>query len=138
MIFKLKLKPIDWIKLQLHIIINCTEKGCVLNDTDLLLLSYVKHYGIEQGRKMFRTDEISISVNSINNSLSRLRKKGLLINNELNPKIILKETDEKSLGLTKKIPIHLVYLTSWVDENDVLQFREDIYNYDSMQKEFLY
>lgn len=94
MIFKLKLKPIDWIKLQLHIIINCTEKGCVLNDTDLLLLSYVKHYGIEQGRKMFRTDEISISVNSINNSLSRLRKKGLLINNELNPKIILKETDE--------------------------------------------
>ena len=51
---------------------------------------------------------------------------------------ILKETDEKSLGLTKKIPIHLVYLTSWVDENDVLQFREDIYNYDSMQKEFLY
>jgi L,D-transpeptidase YcbB len=51
---------------------------------------------------------------------------------------ILMESSEKSLGLTKKIPIHLVYLTSWVDENDVLQFREDIYNYDSMQKEFLY
>lgn len=51
---------------------------------------------------------------------------------------ILKDSDEKSLGLTNKIPIHLVYLTSWVDENNVLQFREDIYNYDKMQREFLY
>jgi L,D-transpeptidase YcbB len=51
---------------------------------------------------------------------------------------ILKDSNEKSIGLTKKIPIHLVYLTSWVDENGVLQFREDIYDYDNMQKELLY
>jgi L,D-transpeptidase YcbB len=50
---------------------------------------------------------------------------------------ILKDANEKSLGLSKKIPIHIVYLTSWVDENDILQFREDIYNYDHMQEEFL-
>ena len=45
---------------------------------------------------------------------------------------------EKSIGLDKKIPIHIIYLTSWVDENDVLQFREDIYNFDKMQKELLF
>jgi murein L,D-transpeptidase YcbB/YkuD len=52
--------------------------------------------------------------------------------------LILKEASEKSIGLTKKIPIHLVYLTSWVDEDGRLQFREDIYNYDKIQKELYY
>ncbi len=45
---------------------------------------------------------------------------------------------EKSIGLDKKIPIHIIYLTSWVDENGVLQFRDDIYNFDKMQKELLF
>ena len=45
---------------------------------------------------------------------------------------------EKTIGLEKKIPIHIVYLTSWVDENGVLQFREDIYNFDKIQKELLF
>jgi murein L,D-transpeptidase YcbB/YkuD len=45
---------------------------------------------------------------------------------------------EKTIGLNKKIPIHIVYLTSWVDENGVLQFREDIYNFDKIQKELLF
>jgi L,D-transpeptidase YcbB len=51
---------------------------------------------------------------------------------------ILKEPNEKAIGLSKKIPIHLVYLTSWVDEEGRLQFREDIYNYDKIQKELYY
>ena len=45
---------------------------------------------------------------------------------------------EKTIGLEKKIPIHIVYLTSWVDRNGVLQFREDIYNFDKIQKELLF
>ena len=45
---------------------------------------------------------------------------------------------DKSIGLDKKIPIHIVYLTSWVDENGILQFRDDIYNFDRMQKELLF
>ncbi len=45
---------------------------------------------------------------------------------------------DKSIGLEKKIPIHIVYITSWVDENGVLQFRDDIYNFDKMQKELLF
>ena len=51
---------------------------------------------------------------------------------------ILKEIDKTHIDLNKQIPVHLVYITSWVDENGKLQFREDIYNYDSMQKELLY
>ena len=51
---------------------------------------------------------------------------------------ILKETNEKSIGLSKKIPVHLVYLTSWVDEEGQLQFREDVYNYDKIQKSLYY
>lgn len=51
--------------------------------------------------------------------------------------ILASDSKEKSIGLNKKIPIHIVYITSWVDEDGVLQFREDIYNFDKMQKEFL-
>ena len=45
---------------------------------------------------------------------------------------------DKSIGLNKKIPVHIVYLTAWIDEEGNLQFREDIYNYDSMQKELFF
>lgn len=48
---------------------------------------------------------------------------------------ILKDNKEKSIGLNQKVPIHIIYLTSWVDNEGILQFREDIYNYDKMQKE---
>ncbi|MDX9899900.1 MAG: L,D-transpeptidase family protein [Aliarcobacter sp.] len=52
--------------------------------------------------------------------------------------ILSSKVSEKSIGLDKKIPIHIIYLTSWVDENSVLQFREDIYNFDKIQKELLF
>lgn len=52
--------------------------------------------------------------------------------------ILSSPVSEKAIGLEKKIPIHIVYLTSWVDENGVLQFREDIYNFDKIQKELLF
>ena len=37
---------------------------------------------------------------------------------------------EKHLKLKKKIPVHLVYFTAWVDENGGLHFQPDIYGYD--------
>ena len=52
--------------------------------------------------------------------------------------ILSSKVSEKSIGLDKKISIHIIYLTSWVDENGVLQFREDIYNFDKIQKELLF
>ena len=37
---------------------------------------------------------------------------------------------EKHVGLKKKIPVHIVYFTAWVDENGGLHFQPDIYGYD--------
>ena len=37
---------------------------------------------------------------------------------------------EKHVKLEEKIPVHIVYFTSWVDENGGLHFQPDIYNYD--------
>ena len=51
---------------------------------------------------------------------------------------IFNDKKEKALNLNNKLPIHIIYLTSWVDKDGVLQFREDIYNYDKLQKEFIY
>lgn len=51
---------------------------------------------------------------------------------------ILKENKEKAINLNQKLPIHIIYLTSWVDKDGTLQFREDIYNYDKLQRELLF
>lgn len=51
---------------------------------------------------------------------------------------ILKDIERTDIDLSKKIPVHIIYLTSWIDENGVLQFRDDIYNYDEIQKKFIY
>lgn len=53
-------------------------------------------------------------------------------------KEVLSEIEKKDLDLKKKIPVHIVYLTSWVDEDGKIQFRDDIYNYDKMQKKYIY
>jgi len=53
-------------------------------------------------------------------------------------KEVLTQIDKKAINLKKQIPVHMVYLTSWVDENGKLQFRNDIYRYDRIQKKLLY
>ncbi len=50
---------------------------------------------------------------------------------------IIQNLEEKDFKLSKKIPIHIVYLTAWV-ENNKLQFREDIYDYDKIQSKLLF
>ena len=41
---------------------------------------------------------------------------------------------KKEIDLTKDIPIHLVYLTTWVDEYNQPVFGDDIYEYDKYQQ----
>ncbi|MEM7292492.1 MAG: L,D-transpeptidase family protein, partial [Pseudomonadota bacterium] len=36
-----------------------------------------------------------------------------------------------NVTLDKSLPVHLVYLTAWVDESGRLQFRNDVYNRDA-------
>jgi murein L,D-transpeptidase YcbB/YkuD len=42
----------------------------------------------------------------------------------------MKSGVEKHVALKKKIPVHIVYFTAWVDENGGLHFQPDIYGYD--------
>ncbi len=51
---------------------------------------------------------------------------------------ILLNIERTDLDLSKKIPVHIIYLTSWIDEEGKIQFRDDIYNYDRMQEKILY
>ncbi len=46
--------------------------------------------------------------------------------------VSLIDTNETSLhNLTETVPVFIVYMTTWIDNNGVLQFRDDIYNRDS-------
>lgn len=46
---------------------------------------------------------------------------------------ILKGKNNTYYSLKEKIPVDVIYLTSWVDYDGKLQFRNDVYNYDKMQ-----
>ncbi len=58
-------------------------------------------------------DEPSITSEKVNNILSSKKK--------------------TEVDITKDIPIHLVYLTTWVNSNNQLVFADDIYQYDKYQ-----
>ena len=40
---------------------------------------------------------------------------------------------EQWVRLTQAVPVHLVYLTAWVDDSGAVQFRRDIYEHDRRQ-----
>jgi murein L,D-transpeptidase YcbB/YkuD len=44
---------------------------------------------------------------------------------------------ERRVDLTRKIPVHVTYFTSWVDESGDLQFRDDLYGHDRRIEERL-
>lgn len=46
---------------------------------------------------------------------------------------ILKGKKKAYYGLNNKVPVDVVYLTAYIDYEGILQFRNDIYNYDKMQ-----
>ena len=37
---------------------------------------------------------------------------------------------EKYVNLTEKVPVYIVYFTTWVDDKGNLHFRDDIYGHD--------
>ena len=45
----------------------------------------------------------------------------------------LKGKRKAYLNLTSQVPVDVIYLTSYVDYEGVLQFRNDVYGYDKMQ-----
>lgn len=47
---------------------------------------------------------------------------------------VLSTKQKKEINITRDLPIHLVYLTTWIDSNGQLMFADDIYEYDKHQK----
>jgi murein L,D-transpeptidase YcbB/YkuD len=48
-------------------------------------------------------------------------------------KRILKGKKQTQLNLSQHVPIHIVYLTAWINSDGLLHYRNDIYKYDSKQ-----
>jgi len=48
-------------------------------------------------------------------------------------KRILKGKKKTQLNLSHHVPIHIVYLTAWINSDGLLHYRNDIYRYDSKQ-----
>ena len=52
-------------------------------------------------------------------------------------KSIIAERKEKSVVLKEKLPVYLLYMTAWADNNGNLNFRDDIYGHDkTLAKEY--
>lgn len=49
----------------------------------------------------------------------------------------IKSGSSQRVNIEEEVPVYLVYMTSWVDENGTLQFRDDIYKKDKMHAEAL-
>ena len=48
-------------------------------------------------------------------------------------KRVLKGKKKTQLNLSQHVPVHIVYLTAWINSDGLLHYRDDIYNYDSKQ-----
>ena len=49
----------------------------------------------------------------------------------------IKKGKRLQVGLPRTVPVHVMYLTAWVDGNGLLQFRNDYYGYDRIFEEAL-
>ncbi|MCH9739781.1 MAG: L,D-transpeptidase family protein, partial [Epsilonproteobacteria bacterium] len=47
---------------------------------------------------------------------------------------ILRGKNKTQLNLAKPVPVHIVYLTAWINSDGLLHYRNDIYNYDTKQR----
>jgi murein L,D-transpeptidase YcbB/YkuD len=52
--------------------------------------------------------------------------------------IEMNSMQEKYLTLKNRVPVYIIYLTSFVDENGEINFRDDIYNRDEKLKDMIF
>lgn len=49
----------------------------------------------------------------------------------------MNRSSERVVPLTNPMPVHIIYVTAWADKNGMLQFRDDVYDYDGRYKKLL-
>jgi murein L,D-transpeptidase YcbB/YkuD len=47
---------------------------------------------------------------------------------------ILRGKNQTQLNLTNSVPVHIVYLTAWINSDGLLHYRNDVYHYDKKQR----
>jgi len=94
------------------------------------------------GKHLFARQNRSLSHGCIRLGDARKMANYLLrFDNSWTPKKIdtaMHQQKEKWVTLKKTIPVFIAYFTSWVDSNDVLQFRKDIYDLDDKMLALLF
>ena len=53
-------------------------------------------------------------------------------------KRILRGKKKKQLNLSHHVPVHIVYLTAWINSDGLLHYRDDVYKYDKKQIRSIY
>ena len=51
---------------------------------------------------------------------------------------VLRGKKKTQLNLSKRVPVHIVYLTAWIKNDGLLHYRSDVYNYDTKQRRTIY
>jgi murein L,D-transpeptidase YcbB/YkuD len=49
----------------------------------------------------------------------------------------LESENEKSIPVQPPVPVHILYMTAWADQDGSLRFAQDIYDFDASQQEAL-
>ena len=53
-------------------------------------------------------------------------------------KSAMNRSNEKWVKLDKAIPVYIIYLTSWVDKDGLVHFRDDIYGHDKRMYDHMF
>ncbi len=88
-------------------------------------------------RNLFEKDVRSLSHGCVRlhkpfELLETFSKIDTVINFEKSQKI-LEHNKKRAFRLSKTVPVDMIYLTTWVDKNGIVQFRDDVYGYDKLQ-----
>jgi murein L,D-transpeptidase YcbB/YkuD len=51
---------------------------------------------------------------------------------------VLRGKNKTQLNLSRPVPVHIVYLTAWINSDGLLHYRNDVYHYDKKQKRTIY
>lgn len=103
-VLRIKRKTANKVELaQLLITTYCLISGIDANRTEVLVLAYMAVYGVRQATKdLIVKSQILRSYNSLENAVSRLRKKGLLVRDDVGAARIcdaLSATVENRMGI---------------------------------------
>jgi len=85
----------------------------------------------KKGRRAFSHGCIRVS--EPNNLLSTFAKHERSVNYNRCQKI-LKGKNKTQLNLSNSVPVHIVYLTAWINSDGLLNYCDDIYHYDRKQR----